>query len=72
MTRRLEMVFTNAAGRRSTISVDNVRDDVTQAEIQAAMDAIVAKNIFTTSGGDITGIESARIVATDITEIPVS
>jgi hypothetical protein len=71
MARRLEMIFLNAAGRRSTISVDNVREDITQQEVQSAMDMIVNRNIFTTSGGDIAGIDSARIVSTDITEIPV-
>lgn len=72
MASRLEMIFVNAAGRRSTISVDNVRSDITEAEVQGAMDIIVEKNIFTTSGGDITGIYSARIVSTDITEVPVA
>lgn len=71
MARRLEMIFLNAAGRRSTISVDNVREDITQQEVQSAMDMIVNRDIFTTSGGDITGIDSARIVSTEITEIPV-
>jgi hypothetical protein len=72
LANRLEMVFQNEAGRRSTISVYNVRDDVTEVDVQAAMDAIVSKNIFTTSGGDISAIESARIISTEITEIQVS
>ncbi len=71
MARRLEMIFTNAAGRRSTISVDNARDDITQQEVQAAMEAVVGRGIFSTSGGDIAAIDSARIVATEITDIPV-
>lgn len=72
MTRRLEMRFLNAAGRRVTISVENAREDITEAEVQAAMNTIISKNIFTTSGGDITAIDSARIVSTEITEITVS
>ena len=71
MARRLEMVFLNAAGRRSTISVDNAREDITQQEVQSAMDMIVNRDIFTTSGVDITAIDSALIVSTEITEIPV-
>ena len=71
MAKRLEMVFTNAAGRRATISVDNARDDITQQEVQSAMDMIVNRSIFSTGGGDIVAIDSARIVATEITEIPV-
>jgi hypothetical protein len=71
MAKRLEMIFTNAAGRRSSISVYNVRDDVAQQEVQAAMDTILDKGIFTTSGGDLVAVAGARIVATEITEIPV-
>ena len=71
MARRLEMIFTNAAGRRSTISVDNAREDITQQEVQAVMDEVVNGGIFSTSGGDIVAVISARIVATEITEIPV-
>lgn len=66
------MRFLNAAGRRVTISVENAREDITEAEVQAAMNTIISKNIFTTSGGDITAIDSARIVSTEITEITVS
>jgi elongation factor P hydroxylase len=50
MARRLEMIFTNAAGRRSTISVDNAREDITQQEVQAVMDEVVNGGIFSTSG----------------------
>jgi elongation factor P hydroxylase len=71
MARRLEMVFSNAAGRRSTVSVDNVREDVTQQEVQSAMNAILGRGIFTTGGGDLVAITGARIVATEITEIPI-
>ncbi|MDD2573926.1 MAG: DUF2922 domain-containing protein [Bacillota bacterium] len=71
MARRLEMIFTNAVGRRSTISVDNAREDITQQDVQVAMDAVVSGGIFTTSGGDIVAIDSARIVATEVTDIAV-
>ena len=70
MARRLEMIFLNAAGRRSTISVDNVREDVTQQEVQSAMDMIVNRDILP-QAAEKPGIDSARIVSTEITEIPV-
>ncbi|WP_066633907.1 DUF2922 domain-containing protein [Desulfolucanica intricata] len=68
-TQTLKMVFLNQAGSRTTISVDNPRDDVTEAEIRAAMDMVISKNIFTTSGGDLAAIHSATIVDTTTTEI---
>jgi len=72
LSARLEMRFLNTEGRRTTVSVENVREDVTQAEVQAAMDAVLARNVFTSSGGDIAAIDSARIVSTEITEISVA
>jgi hypothetical protein len=68
-TRRLEMIFNNQLGRTNKISVDNVREDVTQVEIQNAMQSIIDKNIFDTTGGELVGIEAARIITTDVEEI---
>ena len=67
--RRLEMVFRNQLGKTNKITVDNAREDVSQAEVQSAMQSIIDKNIFDTTGGELVGIESARIVTTDIEEM---
>lgn len=67
--RRLEMVFNNELGRTSKITLDDVRDEVTQLDVQTAMENIINKNIFDTSGGELVGIESARIVTTAIEEV---
>jgi len=61
-TQTLQMRFITQAGNRVTISLDNPRDDLTEAEVVAAMDQIIAKNIFTTSGGDLVGKDSAQII----------
>ncbi len=61
-TQTLQMSFVNQAGTRTTISLDNPKDDLTQAEVVAAMDQIIAKNIFNTSGGDLVAKYSAQIV----------
>ncbi len=71
MAVKLEMIFINAAGRKTTLSVHNARENITAEEVQAAMDLVLEGDIFTTNGGDIVAISNARIVATDITEIPV-
>ncbi|MGN1033957.1 MAG: DUF2922 domain-containing protein, partial [Intestinibacter sp.] len=44
--KRLVMVFKNEVDKEVSISIDNPRDDVTEAEIKTAMDLIVEKNIF--------------------------
>ena len=69
MDKNLEMIFQNAAGKNARISVEDPRDNLTPAEVQAAMDAIVAKNIFNTTGGDIVKALSARIVLRDVIEV---
>jgi len=58
----LEMVFRNQAGDLVTISVIDPRPDVTAAEAEAAMDTIIAQNIFTSPGGDLVEKVEARIV----------
>lgn len=51
------------------MSVDNAKEDLTQEKVQTAMQAVIDKNIFETSSGVLTGIDSARIVTTDVEEI---
>ncbi|AYO31458.1 DUF2922 family protein [Biomaibacter acetigenes] len=69
MDKNLEMIFQNAAGKNARISVADPKDNLTAAEVQTAMDTILAKNIFNTTGGDIVKVVSARIVTRDVAEI---
>lgn len=71
LQKRLEMVFKNQLGRTNKITVDNARDNLTQGEVQTAMQAILDKNIFETSGGELVAIESAKIISTEIEEVVV-
>ncbi|MBB6216401.1 hypothetical protein HNQ80_002501 [Anaerosolibacter carboniphilus] len=67
--KRLEMTFKNQLGTTMKITVDQVRDDTTEAEVQAAMQLILDKNIFQTNSGELVAIDSARIVTTDVEEV---
>ncbi|ADI02004.1 MAG TPA: DUF2922 domain-containing protein [Syntrophothermus lipocalidus] len=67
--RTLEMTFANAAGRRVTIRVPDARADLTAAEVDAAMQQIISKGIFTSSGGDLVGQLGARVVTQDTVEL---
>lgn len=58
----LRMVFRNQAGRNVTISLDNPRADLTAAEIEAAMDLVIARNIFTSTGGDLVSKQDIRLI----------
>ncbi|ACV64698.1 hypothetical protein Dtox_4011 [Desulfofarcimen acetoxidans DSM 771] len=69
MTQTLRMTFLNAAGNRVSISLDNPRDNLTQSEVEAAMNTVITKKVFTTSGGDLVSIDSAAVIDTTTTEI---
>lgn len=69
MAKRLEMVFKNTAGRSFTLGLDEARDNLTAAEVQAVMDLILSKNIFQTSGGDLVAVAEARLVSRDVSEL---
>jgi hypothetical protein len=56
------MTFTSQAGRNVTITLENPRADLTAAEIEAAMDLVIARNIFTSSGGDLVIKQDIKII----------
>jgi len=65
----LQLSFTNADGRTSSISVADPKAGLTAAEVQTAMQTIISKNIFSTSGGALVSIASARLVSRDVTPL---
>ena len=66
MAQTLQLSFVNQSGNRSTISLDNPKAGITQAEVTAAMDLIIAGNIFATPGGDLVTKYSAQIVDREV------
>ncbi|NLB17671.1 MAG: DUF2922 domain-containing protein [Syntrophomonadaceae bacterium] len=69
MARVLEMRFANASGSTVNVRVSEVKDPYTGAEASALMDHILARNIFSSSGGDYVAKESARIITTETTDL---
>ena len=65
---RLEMTFKNSEGRSSKISVDDAKADLTEQEINDAMDEILDKNIFTSNGGEFIEKTKAELITTQVTE----
>lgn len=66
-TKRLIMTFKTTDDKKISLSVDDPREDVTEAEIKSAMDLVVAKNIFAPNGADIISAVEAKVVVTDTT-----
>ncbi|SFG12844.1 Protein of unknown function [Desulfotomaculum arcticum] len=71
-TQSLQMRFVTQAGNRVTISLDSPKDNLTEAEVTAAMEQIIAKNIFVTSGGDLVAKDNAQIVDRTVSVIYTS
>lgn len=69
VTQTLRMAFLSQTGRNVTMSLDNPRNDLTAAEVQTAMDLIIARNIFTSTGGDLVSKVNARVIDTTTTEL---
>lgn len=58
------MTFKTLDGATTSLTVDEPRDGLTEAEVRAVMDNIIAKNIFETKTGDLFEIKSAEIIST--------
>lgn len=71
MSKTLSMSFLTTEGKKSSISVGNVKDDVSQADVKSTMDMIVAKNIFSTKNGDIQAVDSASIIDRTTTQLDI-
>ncbi len=71
MAKSLSMSFLDEAGKKASITVNNVKEDVTEAEVKAAMGLIIAKNIFFSTGGDLKTIDSAHVVERNSTSLSV-
>lgn len=64
MAKKLMMIFKTAEGKTSTLTVDEPKEGLTDTEVRAVMDTIVAKNIFNTSSGDLVEVKSAELITT--------
>lgn len=65
----LEMDFVNTAGKTVTIRVSDPRDNVTQAEVEAVMNTVIAQNVFAISDGELVSKKGAQVVTRDTAEL---
>ena len=72
MAKTLRMTFVNEAGNRYSLNFRDPKDTLTGAEVATAMDTIIAKNIFQTTGGDLVSKDSAAIIDTTETELTLA
>lgn len=65
MVKTLEMEFRNETGKSVVLRMLEPKDDITLAEVHVVMQNIIAKNIFSTTSGDLVQVVEARILSND-------
>lgn len=71
MDHTLSMTFLTDTGLKSTLSISDVKDNITKEEVNSLMDLIIVKNIFKTKAGQLTHKESAQLVAKTVTKFNI-
>lgn len=67
----LVLIFLNQAGNTVRLTINNVKQGLTDADVKAAMENIIAKNIFDSTGGDLVMPSSAELIARSVQVISV-
>jgi hypothetical protein len=69
MAKTLELIFKNGEGKTARFSVPEPVEPVDPSAVNAAMDLMIAKNIFV---GGLTEKVGARVIDNTVTEIALS
>ena len=64
----LQMVFICESGEKSSITISEVKPGLTNTDVIALMDTIIASNIFETSKGALISKYSAQVVQREVTK----
>ncbi|MGG0668138.1 DUF2922 domain-containing protein [Sporosarcina koreensis] len=69
MAKTLQLNFTTAEGKQTSLSVDEPKEGLTPSEVEAAMQQIIASGIFEVDGSPLETAKGARIVERTVTEL---
>ncbi|MCI1858237.1 MAG: DUF2922 domain-containing protein [Sporolactobacillus sp.] len=59
--KQLNLVFVNEQGKSVTLSLNDPVEPADPAAVKTAMEAIISQNLFSSTGGHLTKVKSARI-----------
>nr|WP_106779038.1 DUF2922 domain-containing protein [Lysinibacillus timonensis] len=68
----LEMKFNTANGKTMTISVNEPKDNLTPTEITTVMQTIIDQDVFHNEGFALVGINQARMIERNVSELTLS
>ncbi|CAM3249595.1 DUF2922 domain-containing protein [Sporolactobacillus spathodeae] len=67
--KKIDLVFLNEQGKSVTLSLNDPMEPVNAVAVKDAMTEIITRNVFTSAGGQLTSIKSARVSESIITPI---
>ena len=67
--RTASMSFKDVAGKKYTVSIKDIKEDVEDVAVVSLMDTIINKNLIKTENGDLVEKQAAQVVVKDTTEI---
>ena len=68
----LSMVFGTELGLKTTLSINNVKSDITKDEVDALMYTIITNNVFKVESGALISKASAQLVSRKVDKFEVS
>ena len=65
----LTLTFLTTSGQKSSLTIENIKTNLTDPEIAALMNTIIEKNIFLTTNGSYTEKVQAQVTQKQVTKI---
>lgn len=69
MAKSLKMVFAVGDAKTATLSLAEPKDGLTKAEVQTALDEMVAKGAIVVGGAPITGVKDFYVLSSERSEL---
>ncbi|HBJ1646267.1 TPA: DUF2922 domain-containing protein [Clostridium botulinum] len=71
MEYNLSLIFLNTIGSKSSLTITDVKQDITADEVKALMNLIVEKDFFLTGKGSFTKPYSAQLVQREVKKFEI-
>ena len=69
MAKTLQLNFTTAKGKQTSLTVDEPKAGLTPAEVEAAMQEIIDSQVFEVDGSFLATVKGARIIERTVDDL---